>query len=96
MTPTHVLLLCGGGSTEHDVSLLSANYIHAELNKIPHLHVYWVEIGRNGVWLNPQGEICQLNLDKQLRMGEQQVHIDYVIPCIHGFQGEKQEIFNLF
>ncbi|MDV2404855.1 D-alanine--D-alanine ligase A, partial [Vibrio cholerae] len=31
MTKTTILLLCGGGSSEHEISLVSANYIQQQL-----------------------------------------------------------------
>lgn len=92
MNPTQVLLLCGGGGVEHDVSLVSANYMETELNKIPFVSVIRVEITNENQWKDANGHICRLNLDKSVDIGDNSITIDYVIPCIHGFPGETGHI----
>ncbi len=95
MNPTQVLLLCGGGGGEHDVSLLSADFLEAELSKIPLVSVIRVEINKEGIWIEKEGRSCQLDLDGTLRMHLISKRIDYVIPCIHGFPGETGDIQSL-
>lgn len=95
MNPTQVLLLCGGGGVEHDVSLVSADFLEAELAKIPDISVIRVEITKNEGWKDKNGLICRLNLDKSLNVAVDIIAIDYVIPCIHGFPGETGDIQSL-
>lgn len=96
MSPTNVLLLCGGGGKEHDVSLVSANYLKTELSKIQSISVVFVEIDKNGCWIDSHGQLCHLHLDRTLTIGNEKLVIDYAIPCIHGFPGETGDIQSLF
>ncbi|WP_281543957.1 D-alanine--D-alanine ligase [Grimontia sp. SpTr1] len=96
MKPTQVLLLCGGGSAEHEVSMVSANYLESELKKLPSVSVIRVEITKEEGWKDGQGQDCRLNLDKTLKVGDEIINIDYAVPCIHGFPGETGDIQSLF
>ncbi|SKA63435.1 D-alanine--D-alanine ligase [Enterovibrio nigricans] len=95
MNPTQVLLLCGGGGAEHEVSLVSANYVESELRKLPSVSVIRVELTKENGWKDMDGQDCRLNMDKTLNIGNETVSIDYVIPCIHGFPGETGDIQSL-
>ncbi|MBE1273428.1 D-alanine--D-alanine ligase [Enterovibrio baiacu] len=95
MNPTQVLLLCGGGSAEHEVSMVSANYLESELSKIASVSVIRVEITKDEGWKDANGQPCRLNLDKTVNVGGTTVAIDYVVPCIHGFPGETGDIQSL-
>ncbi|MFD2178191.1 D-alanine--D-alanine ligase [Veronia pacifica] len=94
MNKIEVLLLCGGGSAEHDVSLVSANYLESVLVTIPSLNVTRVEMTKEG-WRGQDGAPCRLDLDKVLTIGDRKVTLDYVVPCIHGFPGETGDIQSL-
>ncbi|MEC6898518.1 D-alanine--D-alanine ligase [Photobacterium piscicola] len=97
MSSIHVLLLCGGGSAEHEVSLVSANFIEQQLKAIDGVSYTRVEMTKNEGWLNENQHSCELNLDKTLSaVGEQPITIDYVIPCVHGFPGETGDLQSLF
>ena len=48
MNTTNILLLCGGGSSEHEVSLVSANYLFAQLDSVADFNVVRVEIKNEG------------------------------------------------
>lgn len=91
MSSIHVLLLCGGGSSEHEVSLVSANFIEQQLQQIDAITYTRVEMKNDG-WYNAEGALCRLNLDQTLVEGEVSRKVDYVIPCIHGFPGETGDI----
>ncbi|TOO50641.1 hypothetical protein CGH38_07410, partial [Vibrio parahaemolyticus] len=52
----NILLLCGGGSSEHEISLLSANFVEQQLNLIQNVKVTRVEIKNEG-WVTDQGEL---------------------------------------
>ncbi|OEE63002.1 D-alanine--D-alanine ligase A [Enterovibrio norvegicus FF-454] len=95
MNPTQVLLLCGGGSAEHEVSLVSANYLESELTSLPSASVVRVEITKDEGWKDSEGQACRLNLDKTLTVGDKIIAIDYVVPCIHGYPGETGDIQSL-
>ena len=44
MKHLHVLLLCGGGGSEHEISLLSANYLESQLKELTEVSVTRVEL----------------------------------------------------
>lgn len=94
MNKLHVLLLCGGGGSEHDISLLSANYLELQLRRLPHLSVTRVEIFPDQ-WVAADGRRCRLGLDRQLQFAEQSLPVDFVVPCIHGYPGETGDIQSL-
>ena len=60
MKNLHVLLLCGGGGSEHDISLLSANFLEAQLKALPGIQVTRVELFPDH-WLAADGRICALS-----------------------------------
>jgi D-alanine-D-alanine ligase len=96
MQNLQVLLLCGGGGSEHDVSLRSANFLEQQLGLIDGVSLTRVELFADH-WQSSTGEACALGLDQQLVLtdanGQQrQIKIDYVVPCIHGFPGETGDI----
>ncbi|EJB0368177.1 D-alanine--D-alanine ligase [Vibrio parahaemolyticus] len=92
----NILLLCGGGSSEHEISLLSANFVEQQLNLIQNVKVTRVEIKNEG-WVTDQGEMVYLDLNtKQLCSNESNQTIDFIVPCIHGFPGETGDIQSLF
>lgn len=91
MKTIHVLLLCGGGSPEHEVSLRSANFVEQQLLALPGVVVTRVEMHRDR-WLNNQGQLCVLGLDRQLRIDGSTSQVDFVVPCIHGYPGETGDL----
>ncbi|EKA4469259.1 D-alanine--D-alanine ligase [Vibrio parahaemolyticus] len=92
----NILLLCGGGSSEHEISLLSANFVEQQLNLIQNAKVTRVEIKNEG-WITDQGELVYLDLNtKKLCSNESNQTIDFIVPCIHGFPGETGDIQSLF
>lgn len=92
----NILLLCGGGSSEHEISLLSANFVEQQLNLIENIKVTRVEIKNEG-WMTDQGELVYLDLNtKCLCSNDSNQTIDFIVPCIHGFPGETGDIQSLF
>lgn len=91
MSSIHVLLLCGGGSAEHEVSLVSANFVEQQLQKIDGITYTRVEMKESG-WFDSEGTHCQLNLDRSLQVGDQKTQVNYVIPCVHGYPGETGDL----
>ena len=96
MNTTNILLLCGGGSSEHEVSLVSAGYLFEQLNSIEDFNVVRVEIKSEG-WCLDSGELVYLDINNQMLCRDKdQIKIDFIAPCIHGFPGETGDIQSLF
>lgn len=95
MTKHQVLLLCGGGGAEHEISLLSAEFLATQLAGIEDVNLIRVEM-RDNQWLDmDNGLAYHLGLDGVLRSEKSGIHLDYVIPCIHGYPGETGDIQSL-
>lgn len=62
MTKTTILLLCGGGSSEHEISLVSANYIQQQLELTPEFHVIRVEIEKEGCFPNKEPSYTSIQI----------------------------------
>ncbi|CAH0529630.1 D-alanine--D-alanine ligase [Vibrio hippocampi] len=96
MSNYNILLLCGGGSSEHEVSLVSADYLQTQLEVNPNYSVIRVEITTSG-WRCENGDLVVLDINqRELVASDQKIKIDYVVPCIHGFPGETGDIQSLF
>jgi D-alanine-D-alanine ligase len=91
MKNMHVLLLCGGGGSEHEVSLRSANFLEKQLGLLPGIEVTRVEMFADR-WLSADGRECKLGLDKLLSFDSVARPVDYVVPCIHGYPGETGDL----
>ena len=96
----NILLLCGGGGPEHDISLISSKYIEQNLNDLGLYNVIKIELGKDKINRllskdNVQGEIVELNFKRQL-IGSHVEDIHIVVPCIHGPPGETGEIQTFF
>ena len=87
MTQLRVVVLGGGRSSEHDVSLASAASVRSGLKKAGHA-VAAIEIGRDGVWRR-EGEPVSLT------PGEGIDDVDVVFPVLHGPFGEDGTIQGL-
>ncbi|WP_105102026.1 D-alanine--D-alanine ligase [Microbulbifer pacificus] len=88
-----VLLICGGGGSEHDVSLRTADFIQRELAKAPDIQLTRVTMNDHGQLLDTDGTVRELRSDKLLyhATGSAQP-VDYVIPAIHGYPGETGDL----
>lgn len=100
MNKKNILLLSGGGSTEHDISLVSVKHIKNSLGHFADLNIISIEIDKNGDWVNENKRKFLLDAKAFLRSFEQDgdpgVKIDYAIPCIHGYPGETGDIQSYF
>lgn len=93
----NVLLLKGGGGSEHDVSLVSAKYLKDQVQKTGH-KVVEVLIDHDKSWTDSENNSCVLNHNRELinlSNGKVISKIDFCIPCFHGFPGETGEIPSL-
>ncbi|QFI54633.1 D-alanine--D-alanine ligase [Aeromonas simiae] len=91
MKNMHVLLLCGGGGAEHEVSLVSANYLESKLSALPGVEVTRVEMLKDR-WISADGRECKLGLDRLLSFASVARTVDFVVPCIHGYPGETGDL----
>ncbi|MBD1576601.1 MULTISPECIES: D-alanine--D-alanine ligase [Vibrio] len=98
----NILLLCGGGSSEHEVSLVSAQYLEQQLKLITDFRVIKVELTKNNGWqlfdeVSSSTLLVELDIMHGALKGDDfaSVVIDYVVPCIHGFPGETGDIQSL-
>lgn len=100
MSKKNVLLLCGGGSTEHEVSLRSVKFYEECLSKLPNLNTIKIEIDKQGQWIDGAGKRYLLDGKSFLRAFEQDgdpgVKVDVAIPCIHGYPGETGDLQSYF
>lgn len=93
-SPLHILVLCGGQSTEHDISLLSAKNIIKKLDSKKYT-VSVAKIEQNGRWFYYKTPAAFFaNAAPQLMHitpGDKSpfdMHIDCVFPITHGTNGE--------
>lgn len=95
MNKTSVLLLCGGGASEHEVSLVSAAFLSDQLNQQPEFTVHLVEITKESWLLN--GANVNLDINKRALITETgEIEIDYIVPCVHGYPGETGDLQSMF
>lgn len=96
----NVLLISGGGGSEHDISITSSAFIRRQIEDLKIYHPIQIHIEKDGSWihesdvaveLNPLGEL--LIFKDRARSGiSEVVNIDYVIPYMHGYPGETGHI----
>ena len=91
MNTINVLILAGGDGSEHDVSIVSSQYLEKVLNSNKKFNIKKVII-HNNQWLYNNETPCFINNNKTLIIGNESFKIDYVIPCIHGYPGETGDI----
>lgn len=95
MKSTRVLILAGGRSDEHDVSITSARSFLAAIKKAPHLEATVVVVTREGHWLSAGDSQKALTAGTASRGGELTLQgakivsdYDVVFPLMHGPFGE--------
>lgn len=100
MTKKNILLLCGGGSSEHEISLRSVKFYQECLDQIKTVNTILIEIDKQGQWTDTSKKRYLLDSKRFLRAFEQDgdpgVLIDYAIPCIHGYPGETGDLQSYF
>lgn len=97
MEQKNILLLCGGGYSEHDISLISASYLKDQLSAHQSFELFFVEITKDGRWVEEKRGHCHLNLKRELCFSSsQKIPLHYAIPCLHGPPGENGDIQSLF
>lgn len=100
MKNKNVLLLCGGGSSEHEVSLRSVKFYEECMSQMPSVKTIKIEIDKQGQWVDGNGKRYLLDGKRFLRAFEQDgdpgILIDVAIPCIHGYPGETGDLQSYF
>ncbi|ABE55634.1 D-alanine--D-alanine ligase [Shewanella denitrificans OS217] len=99
MAKINVLLLCGGGGAEHDISLMSARFFETSLAKSDQFSVLTLTLDKQGRYHTQDGNLCSLTNRREIRFEDPSIApwaVDYVIPCIHGFPGETGDIQSYF
>jgi D-alanine-D-alanine ligase len=86
----NILILKGGGSSEHEVALRSAEFFQEKIDaKL--FNIYSVEIDKEFNW-SINGRPCELTFKKELKWDSETIKISAVIPCFHGYPGETGDI----
>ncbi len=92
----HILLLCGGGGSEHAISLMSADYMQQQLELLDEVEVTRVEITDEG-WFNRAQQAVTLDIHQRTLCSDTESRVvDFIVPCIHGYPGETGDIQSLF
>lgn len=94
----NILLICGGGGSEHDISLTSASFIKSHLEKISTARVFMIKITKDGQRLNEQDQKVELRKGGLLynEETEELLKLHFAIPCFHGPPGETGQIQSVF
>ena len=97
MTSKNILILCGGGGTEHEVSLVSANFFQNILEENKEYAIHKVTIEKDSTRTYQDGRKCELRRAGEIVIeGNETIQIDFAIPVIHGPPGESGEIPAVF
>lgn len=92
--------MCGGGGSEHEVSLVSVKHIKECLKQIENVNVILIEIDKSGSWVDEKGKKYLLDPKGSLRSfdqdGDPGIKMNVAIPCIHGYPGETGDIQSYF
>lgn len=84
-----ILILVGGGGSEHEISKISADYIK---NQLLDFNLIQVEINKDG-WIEESTQKpAWLVPNQKIHLNDSETQIDFVIPCLHGTPGETGEI----
>ncbi len=92
----NILLLWGGGGTEHDISGVSANYVYETLKSIDLYNVFKVQMTKAKKFILDDKTEVELNLNRELIIKDHAYTLSYAIPVIHGPPGETGEIQTFF
>lgn len=106
---THLALICGGKSTEHEISLLSTQSILKHIDRTQY-HIHLIKIDKDGLWsVIAEDEISSSTAGTSVTLisakdktwlinaetGERLNTIDVVFPVLHGMNGEDGTIQGL-
>lgn len=87
----NVVLVFGGGSSEHEISKVSASYLKSTINK-DDFNILQIEISKDFEWFEGSKQV-ELNFDGKLVYHDgKRIKVDYLLPCIHGYPGETGDL----
>jgi D-alanine-D-alanine ligase len=92
----NILLVWGGGGTEHEVSEVSSRFVHQTLLELNQYNVYKVELTKDKNFKLENGEIVELDFHRKLITKSGEIPLHFVVPCIHGPPGETGELQTFF
>jgi len=92
----NILIVCGGGGSEHEISLVSANYIQEKLLSLNKYNVHLFTLTKDFKFLDKSKNEYHIDESNSLVHGNNKIKIDYAIPCIHGYPGETGDIQSYF
>lgn len=95
-------IVCGGMSTEHDVSVVSADSILKNLNKDKY-KIFPIYIGKDGKWYEFEQKKEKISVGEQVNKTNEITDVigylknmDVLFPVLHGLYGEDGTIQGLF
>lgn len=91
----NILLLCGGDGAEHEISLISAQFLLENLKQIPDFNVIYCCL-HEGRFTLKDGSCIYFLPGGRINMHGESVKIDCAVPCLHGTPGETGEIQSFF
>lgn len=92
----NILLLWGGGGTEHDISGVSSKYVQQTLNELNQYNVYKVQMTKDKKFILENGSEVSFNLKHEMLTESGSIPLHLAIPVIHGPPGETGEIQTFF
>lgn len=92
----NILLIAGGDSSEHEISLISSQYLMQELSVNPEFNIISVVL-HEGKFQFADGGYGYFTSGRHFAQVSPEgttsdVEIDCVVPCLHGFPGETGDI----
>lgn len=92
----NILLLWGGGGTEHDISGVSSKYVLQTLNELNLYNIYYVQMTKDKKFVLENGTEVSFNLNREMLTNSGAILLHLAIPVIHGPPGETGEIQTFF
>lgn len=87
----NLLLIYGGGGTEHEVSMVSSGFLKSQIDEDLY-NIVEIEITHAGVWKH-YSDTVEINFNGELVVnGKVAFKVDIVVPCLHGFPGETGDL----
>jgi D-alanine-D-alanine ligase len=91
----NLLLIFGGGSSEHKISEITCGYLEQQIDKTK-FNIFKVEMVKDSLWTYDGDEVV-LNFDRTLSSKTQTIaKMDIALPCIHGYPAETGDIQSYF
>lgn len=93
---TTIALICGGNGAEHDISLISADFLEQKLKAVPGFDVIRLLLDKHK-FITKDGTEAFFKPGARLVLGDSRtVQIAAAVPCLHGVPGETGDIQSFF